>query len=135
MPHYKKRVKEEGLNSHFEFTGFVSYDELPGYYKKIGLIVAPVHDESFGQVTPFAMSMGLPVVGYDTGAMGEILGSKKSLVKYGDINALAELVVTEMNEPGRRKQEGMENKKRAQDLFSVEKMISSYENLYNRHII
>lgn len=134
LSYYKKRVNEEGLNKNFIFTGFVSYDVLPEYYKKIGLIVAPVHDESFGQVTPFAMSMGLPVVGFDTGAMGEILGSKRTLVKYGDINALAELIVDTMNEPAKRKQAGLENRERARAFFSVEKMISSYENLYNRYI-
>ena len=131
LDYYKQRVKEEGLKKRFNFTDFVSYESLPGHYKKIGVIVAPVHDESFGQVTPFAMCMGLPVVGYDTGALSEILGSKSTLVKYGDSEALANLIVEMVNNPQRRKQLGGENKKRAQACFSVEKMTEEYENLYN----
>jgi glycosyltransferase involved in cell wall biosynthesis len=131
LDYYKKRVKEEGLDNDFIFTGFVSYEELPGYYKKICLVIAPVHDESFGQVTPFAMSMGLPVVGYATGALEEILGSKRTLVEYGDKDALAALAVEMINDPGRREQAGRENKERVHQYFSVEKMISEYEHLYN----
>lgn len=130
LDYYKSRVNKEGMKDNFVFTGFVSYESLPGYYMKMGLIVAPVHDESFGQVTPFAMSMGLPVVGYDTGALGEILGSKKTLVKYGDTDGLANLAIEILNNSEKKKQVGQENKKRMQNLFSVEKMINGYENLY-----
>ena len=134
LEYYKKRVSEAGLSGNFIFTGFVSYDSLPAYYRKIGLIVAPVHDESFGQVTPFAMGMGLPVVGYDTGAIKEILGTSETLVKCGDIEALAGLVVETMNNPRQRKQTGKENKERAHNYFSVEKMMDGYENLYKQYI-
>lgn len=130
LKYYKQRVKEEGMGKHFIFTGFVSYQSLPNYYKKIGLIVAPVHDESFGQVTPFAMSMGLPVAGYDIGALCEILGSRETLVNYGDVNSLSELIVDLMNNPEQRNQLGIKNKNRARTLFSVEKMIEQYELLY-----
>lgn len=132
--YYKKRVKEEGQEKNFLFTGFISYDLLPEYYKKIGLIVAPVHDESFGQVTPFAMSMGLPVVGYDTGALSEILGGKEMLVKYGDVAALTNLIVETVNNPAKKKKWAQENKKRVQSFFSLEKMVDEYEILYKRYI-
>jgi len=134
LDYYKKRVSEEGLNTQFVFTGFVSYKSLPEYYRKIGLIVAPVHDESFGQVTPFAMSMGLPVIGYDTGALSEILGSKRTLVRYGDIDALSNMIVEMTNDPEKRKQSGLENKERVHEYFSVEKMIDEYKNLYQLYI-
>jgi glycosyltransferase involved in cell wall biosynthesis len=131
LNYYKRRVKEEGLKKNFIFTGYVSYESLPGHYKKIGVIVAPVHDESFGQVTPFAMSMGLPVVGYDTGALCEVLGSKDNLVKYGDKEALANLVIEMVNDPQKRKRSGQANYERVHACFSVEKMITEYEKLYS----
>lgn len=131
---YKKRVEEEGLGQHFIFTGFVSYEQLPAYYRKIGLIVAPVHDESFGQVTPFAMSMGLPVVGYDTGALSEILGSKEMLVEYGNTEALANLIIEIASNEGQKKKWGRQNKRRVHEYFSVQKMIGDYEDLYKNCI-
>lgn len=134
LGYYQDRVKKEGLSAQFTFTGFVSYDTLPQHYKKIGVIVAPVHDESFGQVTPFAMGMGIPVVGYDTGALSEILGSSDNLVPYGDINALAEKAIDVLSDPVRARQTGERNRDRARQLFSIEKMISEYENLYDKHL-
>jgi glycosyltransferase involved in cell wall biosynthesis len=76
------------------------------------------------------MGMGLPVVGYDTGAMSEILGSKKYLVTCGDVEALSAMIVEMMNDQVQRKQTGLANKKRAQQLFGLESMITSYSNLY-----
>ena len=61
LDRYRRRVAEAGLADRFSFPGFVSYGELPSWYGRLALFVAPEHNESFGQVTPFAMSMGLPV--------------------------------------------------------------------------
>ena len=131
--YYKKRVKEEGLSSQFQFPGYVSYDSLPGYYKKMAIVVAPVHDESFGQVTPFAMSMGLCIAGYDTGALPEILGYKDTLVRYGNIEELADKIIDLVNNEEKRLQLGQINRHRAQEKFSVEKMITEYEKLYEMY--
>ncbi|MEO7923957.1 MAG: glycosyltransferase family 4 protein [Chitinophagaceae bacterium] len=130
---YKKRVKEEGLEANFVFTGNISYEQLPEYYKKIAVFVTPVHDESFGQVTPFAMGMGIPVAGYDTGALPEILGSKETLVSYGNADALSDLLVELLSDPARRTALGKRNRERAHAYFSVEQMINAYEKLYTAH--
>lgn len=102
LPHYKRRVEEEGLKSSFTFTGNISYKDLPDYYKKFSVFVAPVHDESFGQVTPFAMSMGQVVVGWDIWALSEILGTNDTLVKYGDYSRLSDIIIELCNNDFRR---------------------------------
>jgi glycosyltransferase involved in cell wall biosynthesis len=132
LEHYQRRVAEEKLESNFYFTGFVSYDSLPGYYKKISIFVVPVHDESFGQVTPFAMSMGLCVAGYDTGAISEILGSTATLTEYGHVADLADSIVELINKPAKRIDIGRANQIRAHHKFSVEMMIKEYQSLYKK---
>ena len=129
--YYKKRVAEEKLNKNFVFTGFVSYKALPDLYKKISVFVAPVHDESFGQVTPFAMSMGLAIAGYDIGALSEIIGNKDTLAEYGNVSKLADIIIALMENPQKRIAIGQENKERATTHFSVESMIDQYIKLYN----
>lgn len=131
---FRNRVREAGQEKNFVFTGFVSYEALPEYYRKIGLIVAPVHDESFGQVTPFAMSMGIPVAGFDTGALKEILGTGDLLVPYGDVEALADKIVAVSNDPALAAQTGAFNKNRAGELFSLDTMIRAYRDLYQQYI-
>jgi glycosyltransferase involved in cell wall biosynthesis len=81
------------------------------------------------------MSMGLPVVGYDTGALSEILGDKKALVPYGDISGLADLIVETASDAERKAKWGSENKERMKDRFSIENMIAAYTNLYDNILV
>jgi len=134
LEYYKQRVAEEQLGRNFIFTGVISYSLLPEYYKKFSVFVAPVHDESFGQVTPFAMSMGLSVAGYNTGALSEILGYKDTLVEYGDIEGLANVISSLVKYPEKRIKLGEINQERAHKNFSVESMISKYRDLYAMYI-
>jgi glycosyltransferase involved in cell wall biosynthesis len=134
LKHYQKRVSEEQLQQQFVFTGMVSYAALPGYYKKLGLFIAPVHDESFGQVTPFAMNMGIPVAGYNTGALEEILGSADTLAAPGDIDGLVHTITTLLDDPQQLKLLGEQNKARASAMFSLDIMIRDYRKLYGRLI-
>jgi glycosyltransferase involved in cell wall biosynthesis len=129
---YKRRVREEDLESNISFTGFVSYDDLPAMYKRFSIFVAPVHDESFGQVTPFAMGMGMCVAGYNTGAMSEILGTDETLRPTGDVDTLATLIVELANDTDRRKNIGLANRERASQSFPVEHMLRQYRELYSR---
>jgi glycosyltransferase involved in cell wall biosynthesis len=132
--YYKKRVAEEKLSNNFVFTGFVSYKSLPGLYKKMCVFVAPVHDESFGQVTPFAMSMGLAVAGYDIGALSEIMGYKNTLAEYGQVDKLADIIIDLIESPEKRISIGEANKERAHKHFSVESMVEQYIELYDKYL-
>jgi glycosyltransferase involved in cell wall biosynthesis len=80
------------------------------------------------------MGVGLPVVGYDTGALREILGSSEDLVPYGDVDALATKALRMLDDRHRRRETGMQHKQRARALFTVEKMISEYEQLYDKQL-
>ncbi|MBE0555836.1 MAG: glycosyltransferase family 4 protein [Proteobacteria bacterium] len=59
---YEEKVRAAGVLDNFLFTGCIAYESLPDYYRKFSLFVAPVWKESFGQVSTFAMSMGIPYV-------------------------------------------------------------------------
>ncbi|MGG2018651.1 glycosyltransferase, partial [Pseudomonas sp. S8] len=84
METFKEAVNSAGVSDNFEFTGYVAYSQLPDLYRRMKLFVAPVWKESFGQVSPFAMRMHVPVVGYDIGAIGEIVDDSSLLAPYGD---------------------------------------------------
>jgi glycosyltransferase involved in cell wall biosynthesis len=96
----------------------------------MSIFVAPVHRESFGQVSPFAMSMGIPVVGYDVGALPEIIADPELLAPAGDSDKLADILVDLLNDRARRLGIGALNRQRAHDMFSVEAMIRRYDALY-----
>lgn len=127
---YRQKVAAAGLGGAIEFTGMVTYQELPTYYRRLTLFVAPVYRESFGQVTPFAMHMRLPVAGYAVGALGEILAQPAVLAAPGNVPELAAIIIALLDDPARCQALGARNQRRAQDLFSLETMVADYTALY-----
>jgi glycosyltransferase involved in cell wall biosynthesis len=127
---FKAAVKLAGLSAAFEFTGYVSYEALPDLYRRMSLFVAPVWKESFGQVSPFAMHMRVPVVGYAVGAIPEIVDDPGLVVPSGDSEALASLMVALLEDRPRRLNIGERHAERASKIFSVEGMINHYRSLY-----
>lgn len=128
--HYKQRVEEEGLSKQFDFPGYVPYNELPAYYEKIDIFITPVHQESFGQVTPFAMNMGIPVAGYDVGALAEIIADRSLLAAKGNSAQLSDIIVQLLDDKKRLQEISLFNRQRAQQLFSLTSMITAYNAIY-----
>ena len=127
---YIARTIAAGVRSNFRFTGYVPYENLPAWYDRFSIFVAPVWKESFGQVTPFAMAKEIAIAGYRTGALPEIVGSEEL---FGtSLEETAGIIVDLLNDPSRRDREGVANKERAQLLFSVEAMVEKYRKLYRK---
>ena len=131
---YKQAARKASVLDALNFTGFVPYEDLPALYNQMSIFVAPVWKESFGQVSPFAMSMGIPVVGYDVGALSEILGDKSLLAPPGDSSCLADIIIELLDDRERRIKIGAKNRERAHENFSVEAMVEGYKNLYEKLI-
>jgi glycosyltransferase involved in cell wall biosynthesis len=129
---YKSKVKQAGLLGNFVFTGNVQYEKLPSLYNKMSIFVAPVISESFGQVTPIAMNVGMPVCGYNTGALKEIINDSNLLASPGNSDELASIIVDLLNDKPRRHQISKFNQDRATKTFSVNVMIENYRRLYSK---
>jgi glycosyltransferase involved in cell wall biosynthesis len=80
------------------------------------------------------MNMGIPVVAYNIGALEEMLVNPDVLAPGDDANALADIIVSLLNNPDRREQIGDFNKRRATELFSVETMVDAYRKLYHSQL-
>jgi len=132
---FRQKVAEAGLGDCFEFTGYVSYEALPDLYRRMSVFVAPVWKESFGQVSPFAMNMRIPVVGYDIGAIGEIVANQTLLAESGNADVLSDIIVRLLDSPSERKRIGEFQRRRAQDYFSVQAMVKAYEALYHEIMV
>jgi glycosyltransferase involved in cell wall biosynthesis len=130
-PIFEQMVAEAGVTANFVFTGFVPYQDLPGFYQQMSLFVAPVWKESFGQVSAFAMNMGLPVVGYDVGAIPSIIGDERLLARYGDSHGLALRIIELLDNRQKRLAIGERNHKKAQDNYSISTMVKHYSDLYH----
>jgi glycosyltransferase involved in cell wall biosynthesis len=130
LAHFKEAVAKAGLTDRFTFTGYLAYEKLPEFYNQMDIFVAPVFCESFGQVTPFAMNMGIPVVAYETGALPEILNDPAVIAPAGDADALAKIIVELLASTERRAATASRQQARAAAHFSVEQMAAGYAKLY-----
>lgn len=127
---FRQKVHAAGCDGQFEFTGYVPYEALPGHYDRMTIFAAPVWKESFGQVSTFAMSMGIPVVGYSTGAIPEIVCDDTLVAHFPDASALAAIIVNLLDDPGRRAVVAARNRERARTSFTVDAMVDRYARLY-----
>lgn len=127
---YLNQVYEAGVRDNFIFTGCVPYKDLPLYYDKFSVFVAPVWRESFGQVTPFAMKKKLAVAGYNVGALSEILDGSDTLA--GSVNELADKIIFLLENPDVIFEKGEQGSRRVDEHFSVETMVNKYDWLYER---
>lgn len=126
---YVDKAYKANVRQNFVFTGYVSYDKLPEIYDKFSIFVAPVWKESFGQVSPFAMSKEMVVTGYDVGALSEILNGNETLGENKE--QLVDKVIYYLDNYDVLCEKGKEFKNRAQQHFSVEAMISRYDEVYS----
>lgn len=125
-----KKTHEHGVRGNFRFTGYVPYEDLPGWYSRFSIFIAPVWKESFGQVAPFAMSKRLVVAGYKIGALPEIAGSDDFF--GSDIDSTATIITDLLEDKVKRQRIGLENQERAATMFSVEAMTAAYQQLYRK---
>jgi glycosyltransferase involved in cell wall biosynthesis len=132
LENFKQEVIDADVARNFEFTGYVSYEKLPEYYRQMAVFVAPVWKESFGQVSPFAMNMKIPVCGYDVGAIGEIVGNPDLLAPAAHAECLADIVIRLLDLPKERDEIGEYQHQRAQAKFSVQAMIRAYDEIYKK---
>ena len=127
---FQSKVREAGMENNFEFLGYVNYAELPDIYRQMSVFIAPVWKESFGQVSPFAMNMRVPVCGYDIGAISEIIADPALVAPPGDAARLADIVIELLDSPEKISSIGTIQRARAQSLFSLPAMIAEYARIY-----
>jgi phosphatidylinositol alpha-mannosyltransferase len=105
---YEKRIKRSGLEDVI-FTGYVSYDDLPRYYKTADIVCSPATGkESFGIVLLEAMAAGKPIIASDIEGYASVLthGAEGILVPPKNPEKLAEALLSLMDDKPLRQQMG-----------------------------
>jgi glycosyltransferase involved in cell wall biosynthesis len=91
---------------HTRLTGYVSDDERQRLYREASMLILPSLDEGFGIPALEAMTMGVPVVASDRGAIPEVVGDAGILVDPEDVVALAAAIERVLDDGSLRRQMG-----------------------------
>ena len=134
----ERKSVELGLDHIVRFLGWVVPSEVPALLNTAAIVLVPSRrEESFGLVALEAALMARPVVATSVGGIPEVVANGRTglLVEDGDSEALAGAIATLLDHPKTAAGMGLEARRRARELFSLERCVDAYDALYRRLII
>lgn len=126
-------IKEKKLQETVLLLGQVN--NMEKFYADLDIFVLPsIQPEPFGLVVIEAMEYGIPVIATNHGGPTEIITEGKDgfLVDYHKPDQMAECILRLMADEGKRKQMGMEGRKKKREYFSVCAMAGKIETVFER---
>jgi glycosyltransferase involved in cell wall biosynthesis len=111
-----------------EFVGEVDHQKKVELYSKAIATVYPINfDEPFGLVMAESLASGTPVMAFDRGSVREVLSDGTALIAHNVDDLVARFDQLQSISAD-------ECRQRVQDLFSKERMVDQYEDIYRRLI-
>jgi glycosyltransferase involved in cell wall biosynthesis len=86
------RIADPSLSGRVRHLGYVSDPDREMLYRSASLVIMPSLDEGFGLPALEAMTLGVPVVASNRGALPEVLGGAGVLVDPQDPTAIADAI-------------------------------------------
>ncbi len=129
----EKLVNLTSFKDKVKFLGLVGHNQVLEELIKADLFVLPtLRIEGFPMTIVEAMFAGLPTVVSDIGGNSDAVvdGVTGYLVKPGNINELSEKIADLLDHPEKRCQWGENARKKAQNEFTIEKMLDKYEEVF-----
>jgi glycosyltransferase involved in cell wall biosynthesis len=126
-------MRDAGMEKSIAVIGQVRHEEIPGYLQHTDIFVhLPRYQEGLGGVVCEAMAMGVPVVAFNSGGVGECFRDNQDgfLVKQFDVEAAAEKVVLLARNKALRKSMGKSGLEYVREKFSLESHVASVEKVY-----
>jgi glycosyltransferase involved in cell wall biosynthesis len=119
-------------NSKLQPIGSVPFKEMANRYRQMDLLVMPSVREGFGLAVAEAMSCGLPVVATNGSAIPELIDEGKGgfLCPVGDVNAFAEKINLLADSPKLRHEMGEYNRAKVKKMFTLNRMVKEYQELF-----
>jgi glycosyltransferase involved in cell wall biosynthesis len=119
-----------------EVAGYVPIDQIHSYFRKASIFCMPTKIEPFGIVYIEAMAYLLPVVGTDVESISEFIENDKNgyLVKTGDIEGLANVLISLLNDPEKCRTFGIAGSILVDERFNWERVGKLIKENILRHI-
>lgn len=96
------RASSPEFRGQIDVTGYVAPDTREALYHRALVLIMPSHTEGFGLPALEAMTVGVPVVAADRGALPEVLGGAGQLYDPADEHALTHALEQVLAHPAHR---------------------------------
>ncbi len=129
----EQAAEKAGVGDAAQFFGFV--DDRDRLYGTMRVLAVPSLSESFGIAALEAMARGVPVVASRIGGLPELVvdGETGILVDPDDESAWAAALLRILRDPELAAAYGDAGRERASAVFSVQKMLSAWDELLHSH--
>jgi glycosyltransferase involved in cell wall biosynthesis len=126
----KAKSEELRVEDKVIFTGFRT--DIKEVLSAIDILVIPSLLEGFPMITLEAMAMAKPIIATNINGITEQItnGINGILIPPKDPSAIAQATITLINNREKAKAMGLAARKKAEEEFSVEKMVSETEKVY-----
>jgi glycosyltransferase involved in cell wall biosynthesis len=127
-------ARESGILKSIAIIGQIKHEEIPAMLSHTDVFVhLPRYQEGFGGVVCEAMAMGVPVVAFDSGGVGECFRDGKDgfLVEQFNVDAVADKVVSLAKDEILRKTMGKSGMAFVREKFSLSLHAAHVEKVYS----
>lgn len=130
----KKRIADAGLSERILMLGEVPREEVPLWFRRVSLYVAPMRWEGFGLTTLEAMASGAAVVATRTGASPRIVrdGQTGDLIPADDGAALIAAIEPYLADPSMCHERGRKGLDTARQHHDIQLEVAGIQNVYER---
>jgi glycosyltransferase involved in cell wall biosynthesis len=134
QPALEAMCRRLSLHERVHFAGW--QPDVAGILAASDLLVLPSRWEGMPNVVLQAMATGIPVVATNVEGVRELLGqgANSQVIPFGDTAALAERIVATASSAAMAAELGRENRQRAAQEFSIDRMVNAYQDLWHAMI-
>ncbi len=136
-PELETHIRKLSLQETIQLIGIVT--DTPAFLAEVDAFVMPSRWEGFGIAAVEAGAAGLPVIASRVDGLKEIIEDKVSgvLVEPNDSKELADALLTMAVKvrSGSAQRYGMALRHSVRERFSIQAIVTAYEELYEQHIV
>jgi glycosyltransferase involved in cell wall biosynthesis len=127
-------IQKLGIGNRITFTGRISDEQFVREYAKAAVAVVPSVYEGFGLPVGEAMACAVPVISTTGGALPEVVGDAGLLVPPADYQALANAILTILQQPQLAQKLGRAGYQRVHQHFTWAKAAQKTVAVYQEAI-
>lgn len=127
---FEDQARQIGVLDALVFAGFIPHEEMHDALGSLDLNISTHRHEPFGLHVVEGMAAGTPLVAYRAGGFPEIVEHERNGYLAETREELLQAILALLGNREKREKMGQSGRERVIKLFSLERMVSDYEELY-----